>query len=137
MLASDKGKPNGMAIRTALRKWAFNTKQCGDCPDDAATILNWVSRNAKSVTALADPATARAVLGAAGSLLDGTAAAPSTVRRNRAIMYNALEYAVELRLLNRNPVKAIKWKAPKTTQEIDRGCVVNHVQVRRLLTAVR
>ena len=100
-------------------------------PDDAAIILNWVSRNAKPVTALADPATARAVLDAAGSLLDGTAAAPSTVRRNRAIMYNALEYAVELRLLNRNPVKAIKWKAPKTTQEIDRGCVVNHVQARR------
>ena len=136
MLASDKGKPDGMAMRTALRKWAFNTKQRGDCPDDAATILNWISRNAKPVTALADPVTARAVLDAAGSLLGGTAAAPSTVRRNRAIMYNALEYAVELRLLNRNPVKAVKWKAPKTTQEIDRGCVVNHVQARRLLTAV-
>jgi integrase len=136
MLASDKGKPDGMAMRTALRKWAFNTKQRGDCPDDAATILNWVSRNAKPVTALADPGTARAVLDAAGSLLGGTAAAPSTVRRNRAIMYNALEYAVELRLLSQNPVKAIKWKAPKTTQEIDRGCVVNHVQARRLLTAV-
>ena len=136
MLASDKGKPDEMAMRTALRKWAFNTKQRGDCPDDAATILNWVSRNAKPVTALADPGTARAVLDAAGSLLDGTAAAPSTVRRNRAIMYNALEYAVELRLLNQNPVKAVKWKAPKTTQEIDRGCVVNHVQARRLLTAV-
>ncbi len=51
-------------------------------------------------------------------------------------MYNALEYAVELRLLTQNPVKAVKWKAPKTTQEIDRGCVVNHVQARRLLTAV-
>ena len=137
MLESDKGKPDGMAMRTALRKWAFNTKQRGDCPDDAATILNWVSRNAKPVTALADPVTARAVLDAAGSLLGGTAAASSTVRRNRAIMYNALEYAVELRLLNQNPVKAIKWKAPKTTQEIDRGCVVNHVQARRLLTAVR
>src|SRR6266702_579587 len=136
MLASDKGKPDGLAMRTALRKWAFNTKQRGDCPDDAATILNWVSRTAKPVTALADPATARAVLDAAGSLLDGTAAAPSTVRRNRAIMYNALEYAVEVRLLNQNPVKAVKWKAPKTTQEIDRGCVVNHVQARRLLTAV-
>ena len=52
-------------------------------------------------------------------------------------MYNALEYAVELRLLNRNPFKAIKWKAPKTMQEVDRRCVVNHAQARRLLTAVR
>jgi integrase len=137
MLASDKGKPDAMTMRTALRKWTFNTKQRGDCPDDAAAILNWVSRNTKPVNALADPGTARAVLDAAGSLLDGTVAASSTVRRNRAIMYNALEYAMELRLLDQNPVKAIKWKAPKTTQEIDRGCVVNHVQARRLLAAVR
>ncbi len=48
-----------------------------------------------------------------GTLLDGTAAAPSTIRRNRTILYNALEYAVERRLLTRNPIKAIKWKAPK------------------------
>ena len=137
MLASDKGKPDGMAMRTALRQWGFNTKQRGDCPDDAATILNWVSRNTKPVAALADPATARAVLDAAGTLLDGSAAAPSTIRRNRAILHNALEYAVELRLLTRNPVKAIKWKAPKTTHEVDRRCVVNHAQARRLLSAVR
>jgi hypothetical protein len=52
----------------------------------------------------------RAVLGAAGTLLDGSAAVPSTIRRNRTILHNALEYAVERRLLTRNPVKAIKWK---------------------------
>ena len=40
-------------------------------------------------------------------------------------------------LLTRNPIKAIKWKAPKTTQEVDRRCVVNHAQARRLLDAVR
>lgn len=72
MLASDKGKPAGMAMRTALRKWAFNKKQRGGCPDDAAAILNWVSRNTKPASALADPATAPAVLDATGSLLDGT-----------------------------------------------------------------
>jgi len=137
MLASDRGKPDGIAMRTALRQWGFNTKRRGDCPDDAAAILNWVSRNTKPVAALADSATARAVLDVAGTLLDGRTAAPSTVRRNRTILHNALEYAVELRLLNRNPVKAIKWKAPKTTHEVDRRCVVNHPQARRLLSAVR
>ena len=90
-------------MRTALRQWGFNTKQRGDCPDDAAVILSWLSRNTKPVAALADPATMRAVLDAAGTLLDGSAAAPSTVRRNRAILHNALEYAVELRLLNPQP----------------------------------
>ena len=52
-------------------------------------------------------------------------------------MHNALEYAVERRLLTRNPVKAINWKAPKTRHEIDRRCVVNHTQARQLLAAVR
>ena len=136
MLASDRSKPDGIAMRTALRQWGFNTKRRGDCPDDAAPIINWVSRNTKPVTALADPAATRAVLNAAGTLLDGRTAAPSTVRRNRTILHNALEYAVELRLLNRNPVKAIKWKAPKTTHEVDRRSVVNHAQARRLLSAV-
>ena len=96
-----------------------------------------LARNTKPVAALADPATMRAVLGAAGTLLDGSAAAPSTIRRNRTILHNALEYAVERRLLTRNPVKAIKWKAPKTAHEVDRRCVVNHAQARRLLAAVR
>jgi integrase len=137
MLASDRGSPDEMAMRTALRQWGFNTKQRGNCPDDAAAILSWVSRNTKPVAALADPAAARAVLDAAGTLLDGRAAAPSTVRRNRTILHNALEYAVELGLLHRNPIKAIKWKAPKTTHEVDRRCVVNHTQARWLLTAVR
>jgi len=100
-------------------------------------ILKWLSRNTKPVAALADPAVTRAVLGAAAALLDGRMASASTVRRNRAILYNALEYAVKCGLLPRNPVKAIKWKAPKTTSEIDRRSVINHTQARRLLDAVR
>ena len=137
MLATDRGKPDGLAMRKALRKWGFNTKQREDCPGDAGAILGWLARNTKPVTALADPAIMRGVLSAAGTLLDGSPAAPSTVRRYRAILHNALEYAVERRLLTRNPVKAIKWKAPKTRHEIDRRCVVNHSQARRLLAAVR
>ena len=124
-------------MRTAPRKWGFNTKQRGDCPNDAAAILTWLSRSTKPVAALADPATMRAVLTAAGTLLDGTPAAPSTIRRNRTILHNALEYAVERRLLTGNPVKTINWKAPKTAHEIDRRSVVNHAQARRLLDAVR
>jgi integrase len=89
------------------------------------------------VSALSDPATARALLNAAESLLDGTAAAPSTTRRNRAILHNAMEYAMELRHLDRNPVVTMNWKAPKTTSEVDRRSVVNHAQARKLFDAVR
>jgi hypothetical protein len=58
---------------------------------DATAILKWLSRNTKPVSPLADSATARAVLTAAETLLDGTAAAPSTTRRNRAILHNAMD----------------------------------------------
>jgi integrase len=137
MLATGRGKPEELAMRTALRQWGFNTKQRADCPDAAAAILGWLARNTKPVAALADPATMRTVLGTAGTLLDGSPAAPSTIRRNRTILHNALEYAVERRLLIRNPIQVIKWKSSKATHEVDRRCVVNHAQARRLLRAVR
>jgi integrase len=78
----------------------------------------------------------RAVLDAAATQLNGQPASPWTARTNRAILANALEYAVELRILSSNPIKAVKWKGQKTTQEVDRRSVVNPAQARRLLAAV-
>ncbi|MEV4253256.1 tyrosine-type recombinase/integrase [Spirillospora sp. NPDC049652] len=137
MLATDKGKPTDLAIRSALRRWAFNTKRRADCPAAAAETLAWVARSTKPVGELADPTTARALLDTAATLLDGTRAAPSTIARNRAILHNAGEYAVELGLLESNPVTLVKWKAPKAAGTVDRRSVVNHSQARRLLAAVR
>jgi integrase len=137
MITSDRGRPESLAMRTALRQWAFNSKRRGETPDKAVAILDWLSRNTKPVTSLADAATARALLEAAGTLLDGRPASPSTVRRNRTILHNAMEYAVERRLLATNPVKDIKWKAPRTNHEVDRRSVVSHRQARRLFDAVR
>jgi integrase len=137
MLTSERSKPDEKEMRTALRKWAFNTKHRGECPDSAKRVLTWLARNTKPVSALADPRTTRSLLDAASTLLDGRPAAASTTRRNRAILHNACEYAVELGLLAANPIKAIKWKAPKTSSEVDRRSVVNHSQARRLLEAVR
>ena len=50
-----------------------------------------------------------------------------------------MDYAVELELLDSNPMKAIKWRAPttSTTREVDRRSVVNHRQARALLDAVK
>jgi integrase len=137
MFTTASGTPEPQKMRTALRKWGFNTKQRAEVSDENAVILTWLSRHTKPVSALADPASARALLTAAETLLDGTPAAPSTTRRNRAILHNAMEYAIELRQLDHNPVEAIKWKAPKTTSEVDRRCVVNPTQARKLLDAVR
>jgi integrase len=137
MIATSKGAPEPKAMRRALRQWGFNTKRRAECPDDAAAILRWLSRNTRPVSALADLDVMRSVLDAAVTLLDGTPAAAWTAKGNRAIVANALDYAVERKLLDSNPANAVKWTPPKTTQEIDRRCVINHKQARRLLAAVR
>ncbi|MFD8562131.1 tyrosine-type recombinase/integrase [Streptosporangium canum] len=137
MLTSERGKPDDLALRTAMRRWGFNTKQRDEASGDMADALRWLSTNAKPVSALTDnPVLVRTLLDTATSRLDGKRAATSTVLRNKTILQNALDYAVELKLLPENPLKGIKWKAPKTSHEIDRRSVINHTQARALLAAV-
>ena len=69
--------------------------------------------------------------------LDGKNAAASTARRHRIILANAMDYAVELGLLETNPIRALKWTAPKVSSQVDRRSVVNPRQARALLEAVR
>ena len=101
------------SIRRALVRWGFNTKQRADPPADVAEVLAWVARNSASVSALAEPATARRVLDQATDRVDGKPAAASTARRHRIILANAMDYAVELGLLDTNPIRVLKWTAPK------------------------
>jgi integrase len=136
MIATTKGAPDPKAMRQALRQWGFNTGRRAECPEDAAAILRWLSRNTKPVSALSDPDVMRSVLDTAGTLLTGRPASAWTAQGNRAILANALAYAVERKLLGSNPVKTVNWKPPKAAQEIDRRCVVNPAQARRLLAAV-
>ena len=69
--------------------------------------------------------------------LDGKNAAASTARRHRTIVANAMDYAIELGLLETNPIRALKWTAPKVSSHVDRRSVVNPRQARALLAAVR
>jgi len=100
-------------------------------------VLAWVARNSAPVSALADAPTARRVLVQATGLVDGKKAAASTARRNRTILANAADYAMELGLLDTNTIRAIKWAAPKVSSQVDRRSVVNPRQARALLDAVR
>jgi integrase len=77
------------------------------------------------------------VLDALAVKLDGKPAAPTTTYRKRAVIYNALGYAVELELLPANPIDRVQWKAPEVADTVDRRVVASPDQVRRLLTAVR
>ncbi|WP_371781725.1 tyrosine-type recombinase/integrase [Streptosporangium subroseum] len=123
-------------IRTALRRWGFNTKERKNCPERTREILAWVERNSLPVSALVVPETARALLNAATSRLDGKRVAASSNRRHRVILSNAMAYGVELKLLDKNPVTDLKWKTSKTSFQVDRRSVVNPTQARALLAAI-
>jgi integrase len=100
-------------------------------------VLAWIARNSLPVSALAEAAVARQLLEHATDRLDGKSAAPSTARRHRTILGNAMDYAIELHLLDSNPIRALKWTAPKVSSQVDRSSVVNPRQARALLSAVR
>jgi integrase len=105
-------------------------------PDDIANALAWLERNTRDVGELAKPGIARAVLDGLGLTKDRRLAAPSTVQRQRGVLVNLAEYAVERRLMTENPITALPRKAPKVAQAVDRRVVVNPDQARALLDAV-
>jgi integrase len=138
MITSTQGKPDDKLLRAALKRWAFNTARRDDpnCPDDVRSALRWVAGHTRPVSALRDPRLLRHVLDGLTVKLDGTPAAPSVTSRRRKVLHAALEYAVELELLDKNPMPALKWTPPKTTHSVDRRRVANPIQARTLLRAV-
>ncbi|WP_433292303.1 hypothetical protein ACQPZQ_04440 [Pseudonocardia sp. CA-142604] len=85
---------------------------------------------------MGQPAVVRMVLDALTRTIDGSPAAPGTVQRQRGVVVNIAEYAVERKLLGRNPITVLAWKAPKTVKSVDKRAVVNPDQARALLAAV-
>ncbi len=125
-------------LRRALFRWSFNTAARKSPPsDDDFLAVQWIEDHSVPVQQLADARTLRGALDALAVKLDGTPAAPSTVRRKRSALYSALEYAVELELLETNPLDKLTWKPPANTDVVDRRVVVNPQQARELLRAVR
>ena len=59
-------------------------------------------------------------------------------REDCSVLWNALDYAVELGLIETNPLAGVKWTAmPKGKRKVDRRAVPNPIQARTLLAAVR
>ena len=87
--------PGPGTLRRALFGYAFNAASAArPVPAEITRALDWVARASLPVTALEDPGTVRAVLGACARNLDGRPAAATTVRRKRAVLAGALGYAV-------------------------------------------
>jgi len=139
MLKAGVAKPDDKAIRSVLCKWAFNPKKRRqeDKPADVVNVLRWIERNSLPLDSAMKPDNARALLNAVVTRLDGKPGARTVARQRRMILNNALNFAVERELIDVNPVKPLKWTAPKPSRAIDRRRVANPVQARTLLRAVR
>jgi integrase len=137
LFRAEAGGFDTVDVRTALREWALNRERRGNAPADVTAILRWAQRNTHSMRVWTDTATVRRALAAIETKLDGKAAAPSSIRRNRAILHNALEYAVELSILETNPIGTVKVASVKTARAIDKRSVLNPAQARALLDSVR
>jgi integrase len=141
LLKDAVGKPDDRVLRKALVGWAFNKgKRDTERPGDVAEALAWVERHSQPLGVFDDVSerlrVTRGALDACTLTLDGKAAAATTGRRKRAVLYNALGYAVELGELRSNPIDAVQWKVTKVAEEVDRRVVASPAQVRELLTAV-
>jgi len=130
--------PDPAALRRALFGYAFNAASTSrPVPAEITRALDWIAKASLPVAELENPDTIRAVLSACARNLDGRPAAATTTRRKRAVLANALGYAVERRLLPANPLDQIKWKASDVAETVDRRSVASPAQARRLLEAVR
>jgi site-specific recombinase XerD len=136
MVKPSAGKPSDSDIRRAVLGWGYSTRLRAEAPADVAAVISWLSRNTRPVSDLGRSAEARALLEMAVTRLDGSRVAATSARRHRAVLFNALQYAVELGLLDTNPVKDLRWTAPRASQAIDPRRVINPDQARALLAAV-
>lgn len=137
MFATDRGKPSDLVLRKAMTGWAFNTKRRNESkPPEIERALRWLAVNTAPMSRLDDPAVARRILDQIALKLDGKPAGAKTVARKRAVLYNAIEHAIELRLVTRNRLPDVKWTAPKEARAIDKRVVINPAHARKLFAAV-
>lgn len=137
MLTETADLPEGKVLRKALMT-AFNTRRRKDeHTSEIARALKTIPRASRNVGDLSKPEVLRSVLHALDLNLDGSRASANSVRLRRVALGNAIDYAIERKLLEDNPMTAIKTKKRHyTLAEVNPECAVNPVQARMLLDAV-
>lgn len=137
LVADLPDQPDTRVLRMALRDLLDPGYQAEPEPE-AADALRWLQDASLPLASLADAQVVRSAVDALSKLLDGSAAAPSTRRRKRAIFYNALEYAIELDLLQHNPIDRLRVRSrqKQIVEAVDRRVVANPSQVRSCLAGL-
>lgn len=133
-----RGRPDNRTVRRALRSYVLPpSRRERERPDEITAAVRWLEKASLPVAELQDIARAHELIDVLGRKLDGKPAATQTYRRRRAVVFNALEYAVELEMLPGNPLGRVRRKrGRRALQEVDRRVVVNPRQARELLAAV-
>jgi integrase len=120
-----------------MMRWAFvPTARAAPPPEELAAAVAWLAGGTAPLQALEEPAVARRVLTAISLKQDGSTAAATTIGRRRAVLFNALELAVEQDRLQVNGLTKVRWRTPKQAAAVDPASVVNPEQARRLLAAL-
>ncbi|WP_103351890.1 tyrosine recombinase XerC [Amycolatopsis sp. CA-128772] len=132
------GRPEIGEASRALR-WAFNKSHRELRPPERfADALLWFEKNCWTVAEFSAPERFRIVYSALARKRDGKRAARSTLKLRRAAHREALDYAIECKLLDANPYSELAVKKVKTVvRQVDKRSVVNPIQFRTILNEVR
>lgn len=133
-----RGRPTPEILRRALRSYVLPpSRRERERPEEIASAVRWLEKSSLPVAELQEIARVHELIDALGQKLDGKPAATQTYRRRRAVVFNSLEFAVELEAFPSNPLGRVRRKRGKRpVQEVDRRVVVNPRQARELLAAV-
>ncbi|PXY32105.1 tyrosine-type recombinase/integrase [Prauserella muralis] len=137
MLKPDRPLPEPKILRKAL-KTAFS-KRAREANEDPelARAMRMAARASREVNELANTEILRTVLSKLDLKLDGKRASRNTVRIRRIALRNAIDFAIERKLLDSNPLADVKMKKRKfTLHQVDPRSVINPTQARVLLQAV-
>ncbi|MER6539790.1 site-specific integrase [Streptomyces sp900105755] len=133
-----RGRPAPEVLRRALRSYVLPVpRRERERPEGIAAAVRWIEKASLPVGELQEIARVHELIDVLGRKLDGKPAATQTYRRRRAVVFNVLEYAVELEYLPSNPLSRVRRnRGKRAVQEVDRRVVVNPRQARELLTAL-
>lgn len=133
-----RGIPEPKVLFRALAYWAFNTsaRQAGPPPPEFRSAIEWIEKNSLPVTALADSGNARTAFNATTVSHNGKQFAAKTARNKRQVLVGGINYAIELGLLESNPLSRLTVTVKRKQAAVDRRVVVNPTQAAALLNAV-
>jgi integrase len=129
--------PDLRKIRRVLTTYLLPpNRRTSPVDDTTAEVAEWIANHSRPVSDLTDRETAAELLRGIGKNLNGAAAAAPSIRTRRGVLFHALQHAVVLEEVGRNPLTLVKAGKSQVAVEVDPRVVVNPAQARQVLSAV-